>query len=140
MSSVKDLIKTTPNDKKNYPATNQSHHCWYVSSRAAIRHGTPWRLLARTLIALFLFLSPLIPPSSYAGNGTTSMSCASRRTRATKTRVPSSSSLRGASATTILLTSGRSSARRGPFSEFKNMSQKLIIIRTKRRGVEYALV
>ena len=27
-SSLKNLLKTTPNDKVHYPATNQAHYCW----------------------------------------------------------------------------------------------------------------
>lgn len=32
MSSLKSLIKTTPHDKKHFPATNQYHYCWYFVS------------------------------------------------------------------------------------------------------------
>lgn len=28
MSSLKELFKTTQRDSKNFPATNQIHHCW----------------------------------------------------------------------------------------------------------------
>ena len=28
MSSLKNLLKTTPNDRVNFPSTNQIHNCW----------------------------------------------------------------------------------------------------------------
>jgi len=28
MSSLKSILKTTPHDKKHFPATNQIHYCW----------------------------------------------------------------------------------------------------------------
>ena len=27
-----DYLKTTPRDKKNFPAMNQAHYCWYYSN------------------------------------------------------------------------------------------------------------
>ncbi|KAJ1441167.1 cytochrome c oxidase, subunit VIb [Ochromonadaceae sp. CCMP2298] len=27
-SAARNLLKTTPHDKKNFPATNQAHFCW----------------------------------------------------------------------------------------------------------------
>ena len=40
MSSLKSILKTTPHDKKHFPATNQIHFCWFVALLSA--HTPPF--------------------------------------------------------------------------------------------------